>query len=420
MSYLDNGCIRVGMDLNLGGAITYLSPSGTNQELNLINGYDWGRQVQVSYYSGPVPFQPPGTCLASNWAFLGWNPIQSGDCYGHESRVVEHVNDGHTLYVKCIPMQWPMDNVPGECECEVWLQLEGAVVKARCRLTNHRSDHTQYHARDQELPAVYVNGPFYRLMTYTGEQPFTGGALTRIEKRPGEPGMWSQWTATEQWAALVNDAGWGLGVWHPETLSFLGGFAGQPGQGGPLDNPTGYIAPLHNEILDHNIVYEYCYELMVGTLEQIRAHVYRRTPHSQLPEFRFEHSRQGWFYEHAIDKGWPVRGELDVQLSGEKSHVLSPVFFVRAAEAPKMVLEAAFDTGQPHAMVRWRNLDQKALPPDQYLVFPVVADGQFRRYEVNLASATNYHGTIVQLRLDPISSGSQPGRLRLKSVAFQQ
>ena len=46
MSYLDNGVIRLGVDLNLGGAITYLSRSGTGQ--NLVNSYDCGRQIQMS------------------------------------------------------------------------------------------------------------------------------------------------------------------------------------------------------------------------------------------------------------------------------------------------------------------------------------------------------------------------------------
>ncbi len=45
MSYLDNGAIRLGVDLNLGGAITYLSRSGAEQ--NLVNSFDFGRQIQI-------------------------------------------------------------------------------------------------------------------------------------------------------------------------------------------------------------------------------------------------------------------------------------------------------------------------------------------------------------------------------------
>ncbi|MCE9631157.1 MAG: hypothetical protein K8S94_10655 [Planctomycetia bacterium] len=77
ISYLDNGQIRLGVNLDLGGAVTFLADS--RDGVNRINSWDWGRQVQMSFYSGPVPFQPPGTTLADSWKGLGWNPIQSGD-----------------------------------------------------------------------------------------------------------------------------------------------------------------------------------------------------------------------------------------------------------------------------------------------------------------------------------------------------
>ena len=53
MSYLENEEIKVGVDLNLGGAITWLSAK--NGE-NRVNNFDFGRQIQLSYFSGPVPF----------------------------------------------------------------------------------------------------------------------------------------------------------------------------------------------------------------------------------------------------------------------------------------------------------------------------------------------------------------------------
>ena len=134
MRYLDNGLVKLGVDLSVGGAITYLSRSG--DDLNLINSYDWGRQIQLSFYSGPVPYEPEGKKPIEFWAALGWNPIQSGDYAGNRARVVDFTSDGKQLYLKCIPMQWPLDNVPGDCFFEVWLALEGSAIQARCKLTN--------------------------------------------------------------------------------------------------------------------------------------------------------------------------------------------------------------------------------------------------------------------------------------------
>ena len=41
--YAENESIKLGVNLALGGAITYLAAQGGK---NLINSYDWGRQVQ--------------------------------------------------------------------------------------------------------------------------------------------------------------------------------------------------------------------------------------------------------------------------------------------------------------------------------------------------------------------------------------
>lgn len=67
--------------------------------------------------------------------------------------MLAHENDGRTLHVTCRPLQWPLNNVPGDCTFDSWLELDGPVVKARARLNNARTDRTQYAARLQELPA---------------------------------------------------------------------------------------------------------------------------------------------------------------------------------------------------------------------------------------------------------------------------
>jgi hypothetical protein len=416
MTYLDNGVIRLGVDLSVGGAVTWLSKAGS--DLNLINSWDWGRQVQMSYYAGPVPFTPGGKQPAKQWRGLGWNPIQAGDHFGNASKVLEHRNDGKVIYVKCVPMQWPLENEPGECTFETWYELDGAAVRVRAALNNARSDKTQWSARSQELPAVYTNGPFYRLMTYVGDKPFAGGELARIEHRLGQDGTpWASWTATENWAALVNDEGWGLGVWNPGAYAFLGGFAGRPGKGGANDDPTGYIAPTRREILDWNIRHEYGYTLIVGDLKGIREYVYAHAMRPGVPEWRFERDRQGWTYQNAKDAGWPIEGELRVTPTGERASLVGPAGFWAAAEGPTLYVRAAFKTGQGFGRVFWSRYGEKGFAG---VVFPVTGDGEYRTYAVRLADSKEYRGVVTGLRGEVVEKPRVGGEVRVKSIGFSE
>ena len=178
---LDNGTIKVSVDTSYGGAITYLSQSGTTN--NLINDYDHGRVVAQSFYSGPANFHPPGTIQNPYYSPWPWNPTQGGDSYGYNSTALSYSNANGVIYVKTRPKQWALQNYPADCIMEQWTRLDGPAVRVHCKLTNNRSDHNQYPAQGstwnfQELPAAYGVGTLCHLFTYTGTAPFTGGALT--------------------------------------------------------------------------------------------------------------------------------------------------------------------------------------------------------------------------------------------------
>ncbi|MCC6822125.1 MAG: hypothetical protein IT579_15450 [Verrucomicrobia subdivision 3 bacterium] len=401
-SYLDNGVVKVGIDLGKGGSITYLSKSGITD--NVINNYDLGRQIQQSYYSGPQPYNPSNNANPT-WANWPWNPIQTGDSYYHPSLVLAHTNTGQSLYVKCRPMQWALNNVPGECTFESWITLNGNVVTVSNRLVNQRTDTTQqFTGRDQELPAVYTIGRLYRLFSYAGDAPFTGRALTNF---PIVPPPWQSWRATESWAALVDTNGWGLGVYHPGAVRFLGGFAGPPGSGGPNNDPTGYISPLHTEILDYNIEYTYSYQLILGTLQAIRAWVYAQ-PYRPGADFRFCTDRQHWSYLQASDSGWPLNGRVRINLQSSDPTMLSPMCAYEATQVPKLYLRAAHRIATPSRRIGqlfWETFNDNGFSEARSLRFPIIADQQFRTYELNLAGSNSYSGLITRLRFDPATSG---------------
>jgi hypothetical protein len=273
LSTIDNGIIRIGVDTDYGGAITYLSASSS--PVTVINMADKGREIQQSYYAGPDPYMN-ASWSGNPWP---WNPISSGDAFGHASQVVSLQRTANTIYVKSVPLQWALNGVPCECTFETWITLDGTGALVQNRLTNDRSDTTAYGAYSQELPAIYTNGAYYHLMTYTGSSPWTDGPVTEVNypyPTPAPPNFpWASFQADESWSALVDDDKFGVGVWHPDVsvTHFVGGFSGKRGKGGPHDGPTGYMAPTSAVEITHDMVFNWCYYLVLGNLDTIRAYV---------------------------------------------------------------------------------------------------------------------------------------------------
>jgi len=413
MSYLDNGVVRLGVDLNHGGAIVFLARAGGR---NVINNFDLGRQVQLSFFSGPVPFTVPGQQPTKHWEHIGWNPIQTGDDFKNASLLLAHENDGRTLHVKCQPMQWALNNVPGDCTFDVWLELDGPVVKARARLNNARSDRTQHPARLQELPAVYANAAFHRVVSYTGSRPFTGDAVGEVPKPTGQH-PWSFWLGTESWSALLDSQDRGLGLITPGRVHFTGGFAGQVGPNDTFANSTGYLAGQGQEILDHDITFEFRYEILPGSLGEIRARA-GALRSKNLPAWTFAADRQGWHYQNATDHGWPVAGHLAVRLDQNDPQLISPHTFWLAEDAPFLIIEAAFHTQHRHATIYWQEHDQSAPGKEDMLTFPIEGDGSFQRHSIRLADSPAYRDALTRLRFDPVPNGETGSWMKVKSIRF--
>ena len=274
-----NDKLRLIQDTARGGAISYISPAGS--ERNLVNIADEGRYIQQSYYAGRrVERLLEGQSPA--WSPWSWNPIQCGDYARNRAQILETRQTADSTYVKCVPMQWDMDNKPAEAIMEQWTSLHDNVVRVRCRLTCRRTDNIYGEgvANDQEIPAVYPISALRNLYAYFGAAPFTGAEIAATEIIQLESGFWGIYTPgngnfpTEKWMAFVDNNKWGIGVYSPQATKFLAGRAGQAGKES-ASPATGYIAPVRVETLMKNSVSEYNYYLIVGTLDEIRAKIYQ-------------------------------------------------------------------------------------------------------------------------------------------------
>ncbi|CAB9517331.1 expressed unknown protein [Seminavis robusta] len=286
---VDNDKVRIGIDFDLGGSIGYMA-TPHDPWLNYINSFDQGREIQMSFYAAPIPYNPPtdeypdGACddlFRGPWS---WNPIGAGDVDGGTSEVLEFYPSktlgNNSLRVVTRPLQWACHNVPCECTFDKTIETVGdfPAVKVINTLRNARTDvYDETALFDQELPAVYTNGILYRLVTYNGSKPFTNGEPVNYYEAGFDndrPFPWipGRFPATEHWAAFVNEENWGLGVINLQESVFLGGFSGgAKGTGGPKDGQTGYIAPVSRHALPRNVVFTYEYYLILGFVEEIRA-----------------------------------------------------------------------------------------------------------------------------------------------------
>ncbi|CAB9510191.1 expressed unknown protein [Seminavis robusta] len=279
---LDNGYVRVGVDYNEGGAISYVAPSNDPQN-NLINVFDKGRHVQMSFFAGPQIYNPDGKCdKLFNGYEWSWNPIGAGDVDGGVSQILNFERSVGQMSILTRPLQWACHGVPCECTFDKHIQvIDGnPAVKVTATLRNERTDeYDENEAKGQELPAVYTNGGFHRLFTYRGASPFAPGEPVEEIHATFENQFWVPgfFRGTENWAAMINDDGWGLGVISPEHDGFLGGFSdpGKRGCGGPRDGQAGYIAVVESYALPRDIVFTYEFYLVVGTVDQIRSYAQR-------------------------------------------------------------------------------------------------------------------------------------------------
>jgi len=301
-AYLDNGQVRLGVDLEHGGTICFLSTGSDSEKDNMVNIHDLGRYIQQSYYAGePVDRRDEGQHPSfSPWQ---WNPIQAGGigCLAkppHENAkagILELKEEKDAMYIKCVPRLWDMPGEAAECVFEQWMALVGDVVVVSNRVRISRTDTIWKEGVvcDQELPAVYPIARLRNCYTYTGDAPWTGDAAVkmpdnakgyRVDLPPThENGFpWNRFEPTEPWAACVDPmTGLGFGIYSPRAdATWLSGFVNdlkrQNGRDDSMANSTSYIAPLTEIALNKASVFGYAYYLIPGSVQDVRRFVYEK------------------------------------------------------------------------------------------------------------------------------------------------
>lgn len=420
----DNGVLKVEVDLTRGGAIGYISQSGSNQ--NLVNIHDNGRYVQQSYYAGnSVDRTADGQY--PRWSPFPWNPIQAGDVYGNRPQMLSYRKSGDTLYTKCIPLHWDMENLSAKATMEQWTVLDSNVLEVSCKLTIQSIDSLYgVRSRGQELPAVYLVSSLNNLYAYLGSAPFTNDTLSNPPtKILSSGGGWGRYgNVSEHWMAFVNQNKWGVGIFNQNCLDFSAGISGTVG-GSDTSNSTVYMAPNDTSSLTTGSVYQYSYDLVVGTLDQIRRFVYKVGHADSI------NTTTKWDFNKGLN-GWNLINGLSDTLSDSSVTfpivgwpypvVVSPTNLnVNANEYKYLSFTMKNNTIGNVAAFYWStNTDAVFRGSRSLTSIPVTPmDSMYTTYVVDLSKDSLWTGVIYQIRLDPVRQGSS-GTISLRQIALLQ
>lgn len=420
----DNGVLKVEVDLTRGGAIGYISQSGSNQ--NLVNIHDNGRYVQQSYYAGnSVDRTADGQY--PRWSPFPWNPIQAGDVYGNRPQMLSYRKSGDTLYTKCIPLHWDMENLSAKATMEQWTVLDSNVLEVSCKLTIQSIDSLYgVRSRGQELPAVYLVSSLNNLYAYLGSAPFTNDTLSNPPtKILSSGGGWGRYgNVSEHWMAFVNQNKWGVGIFNQNCSDFSAGISGTVG-GSDTSNSTVYMAPNDTSSLTTGSVYQYSYDLVVGTLDQIRRFVYKVGHADSI------NTTTKWDFNKGLN-GWNLINGLSDTLSDSSVTfpivgwpypvVVSPTNLnVNANEYKYLSFTMKNNTIGNVAAFYWStNTDAVFRGSRSLTSIPVTPmDSMYTTYVVDLSKDSLWTGVIYQIRLDPVRQGSS-GTISLRQIALLQ
>ena len=293
--YIQNENVKIGVNLLWGGALSYFedcdsnvqvvdvdgkiyidsdaaeryNTKSVNDNVNLINRNDTGRLVQQSYY-GTIDDEKyePAVYMDNKWHY---NPVQGGNQYNENSKIVDLRVEDDLIYIKCQPLDWAKEKehiTPSYMEA--YYTIEGKMLSAKCRFVDFSG--YKENVRTQELPAFYCVEPLNNFVyCNNGELKYVKDLIFWPDA--GYP----NYVSTENWAAFTGefDDSFSIGLYVPDdgATSFLAGVyaRGETTNYSPSDDgPTSYIAVVKDMLFKSYTPIEYDFYITTGDVNEIR------------------------------------------------------------------------------------------------------------------------------------------------------
>ena len=264
---IDSGFVKVGIDRDKGGAITWLSSEAYPN--NMVNLADPGRLIEQSYYAGNR-LDRTSEGQSSAWSPWTWNPIQGGgvDSWARASKV-RRTRD--TLYAETTPRLWDMPNEKAKALMRQWTTFEPSMpntVVVKCEFVSLRAANDRWGAarvHSQEVPACYFTRNFSTVQSYLGSGQW------RKESHPLGP-PWGKAEPPRKAMACFDANGQGVAIFCPcSTQHWNFGPHGKDLNDDPAAGPCMHVAPIDRAKLAPRSTYRYRYWLIAGDAFSIAA-----------------------------------------------------------------------------------------------------------------------------------------------------
>ncbi len=207
--------VHLHLDSAWGGLIVEASVNG----LNAMDRNDPGRGVGLSFQDS--------TDVANPSALRHFNPVQGGDSLRHGSPILRQELRPSSILVETQPVQWNAVLWGGSASMPALsdIKVEQTVTPVASDVHAFRIHYKVTHLGNDthgvgypEFPCLYVLKGFDRLMTYMGDNPWTGAAASHVSPPVGRtegPTQNGFVRTLEKWVAYVNASDYGVSLWVP-------------------------------------------------------------------------------------------------------------------------------------------------------------------------------------------------------------
>lgn len=406
----------------------------TNGNFPLINFDDLGRLSEICAYGGPQDFAAD---QGSVWSNIGYNPLP-GNYTG--AGVAQVLAKGKTadgaLYTKSQFVSWAHQNkLVLPVYYEQWAKVTGNIVDVRVKITHFRSDKTLYNSREWEAPLAFINTGG-AVSFYNGNNPFTSDSYrtTNYRETSGESFTLKSFYQSEPWLAISVSGNKSVGLVGTDMYSANfndGQSGGTVAEGG---NRFVYLGGKRYSHFDPDGVSNFHYQLVVGTIPEIRAAAYALPRPVNNWYFTQSNGRAGWVGQDGTsDQKEPFsQANWTVTFTGKDENIggvnqrhatystlQSPYGAWKASEWQKVYIKMRY-TGTPTTLrLLWLRAgqDKAGLDPNhpnenatrypngardegaQFVDFNVISDSQIRTYEVNVSANSNWKDIISRIEL---------------------